>query len=130
MLPSLEQPRTEPNDGHQNNDGDETRRHQSLRRWCRKRDSNPRPPLYESGALPTELLRPVTCAPDNEPRPNPQEHDGRPQSLNTRGTPEAGRPVAGRSEVSPKKLTNSLPGIRARLGGLGIGFRFRLGAGV
>ena len=25
--------------------------------WCRKRDSNPRPPLYESGALPTELLR-------------------------------------------------------------------------
>src|SRR4030095_15926835 len=25
--------------------------------WCRKRDSNPRPPLYESGALPAELLR-------------------------------------------------------------------------
>src|SRR4029077_6114598 len=26
-------------------------------RWCRKRDSNPRPPLYESGSLPTELVR-------------------------------------------------------------------------
>jgi hypothetical protein len=25
--------------------------------WCRKRDSNPRPPHYECGALPTELLR-------------------------------------------------------------------------
>src|ERR1700742_1406455 len=27
------------------------------KRWCRGRDSNPRPPLYESGALPTELPR-------------------------------------------------------------------------
>jgi hypothetical protein len=25
--------------------------------WCRKRDSNPRPPHYECDALPTELLR-------------------------------------------------------------------------
>src|SRR4051812_42441946 len=29
----------------------------SVENWCRKRDSNPRPPLYESGALPAELLR-------------------------------------------------------------------------
>src|ERR1044072_5935184 len=28
-----------------------------LKIWCRGRDSNPRPPLYESGALPTELPR-------------------------------------------------------------------------
>src|SRR5665811_1985834 len=28
-----------------------------LSRWCRRRDSNPRPPHYECDALPTELLR-------------------------------------------------------------------------
>jgi hypothetical protein len=26
-------------------------------KWCRLRDSNPRPPDYKSGALPTELSR-------------------------------------------------------------------------
>ena len=29
------------------------------REWCRLRDSNPRPPDYKSGALPTELSRPA-----------------------------------------------------------------------
>ena len=33
------------------------KRGEEFGKWCRKRDSNPRPPLYESGALPTELLR-------------------------------------------------------------------------
>ena len=28
-----------------------------VRKWCRKRDSNPRPPHYECDALPAELLR-------------------------------------------------------------------------
>ena len=28
--------------------------------WCRQRDSNPRPPDYKSGALPTELYRRAT----------------------------------------------------------------------
>ena len=42
-----------------------TRRHggeggdsNTLKSWCRRRDSNPRPPHYECDALPTELLRP------------------------------------------------------------------------
>jgi hypothetical protein len=29
-------------------------------KWCRLRDSNPRPPDYKSGALPTELSRQST----------------------------------------------------------------------
>ena len=40
----------------------ETKRHIETsrnRKWCRKRDSNPRPTHYECAALPTELLRPV-----------------------------------------------------------------------
>ena len=29
----------------------------ALKKWCRRRDSNPRPQHYECRALPTELLR-------------------------------------------------------------------------
>ena len=29
------------------------------RRWCRMQDSNPRPSVYKTAALPTELIRPV-----------------------------------------------------------------------
>src|SRR4051812_20906022 len=75
-----------------------------LENWCRKRDSNPRPPLYESGALPAELLRHRAAsvarmerseiresriplrfmratgyvrAPDSRPRGKPQERQSR-----------------------------------------------------
>src|SRR5690606_108484 len=34
-------------------------RSERMRSWCRLRDSNPRPPDYKSGALPTELSRPA-----------------------------------------------------------------------
>src|SRR3954452_107075 len=77
----------------------------SVENWCRKRDSNPRPPLYESGALPAELLRHRAAivarmerseiresriplrfmratgyvrAPDSRPRANSQGEVGRP----------------------------------------------------
>jgi hypothetical protein len=32
--------------------------HKLLKTWCRRRDSNPQPPDYKSGALPIVLLRP------------------------------------------------------------------------
>src|SRR5712671_3689557 len=43
---------------------------QTTRKWCRKRDSNPRPPHYECGALPTELLRREMRVPDTGRRPD------------------------------------------------------------
>src|SRR4051794_15422407 len=100
--------------------------------WCRKRDSNPRPPLYESGALPAELLRHRAAivarmgrseiresriplrfmratgyvrAPDSRPRANPQGEVGRPTIPETKrraGTHEAGRSVSGRASFSGK----------------------------
>src|SRR6266404_4567388 len=42
----------------------------TTRKWCRKRDSNPRPPHYECGALPTELLRREMRVPDTGRRPD------------------------------------------------------------
>src|SRR5260370_22320472 len=42
----------------------------TTRKWCRKRDSNPRPPHYECGALPTELLRREIRVPDTGRRPD------------------------------------------------------------
>src|SRR3954453_442594 len=84
--------------------------------WCRKRDSNPRPPLYESGALPAQLLRPRAAivarmerseiresriplrfmratgfvrAPDSRPRRKPQERQSRGRPAHNPGNKDA-----------------------------------------
>src|SRR5258707_15876624 len=48
----------------------------TTRKWCRKRDSNPRPPHYECGALPTELLRREIRVPDTGRGPDWQARGG------------------------------------------------------
>ena len=63
--------------------------------WCRKRDSNPRPPLYESGALPTELLRRFAALLIVARAPNRKNMTASPQSQVRGERLRAGRSVAG-----------------------------------